>query len=400
MPGTNTIALTNDNFDQHPKETMTMMRTGNTMQTRLSITAAVASAAALWAVAAGAAPTATEGRPVTDRPPTRVSQSGLDSQPSPGSDPIQRPIDTAFAQAPDGFILPPLHPAGVQLQTTQLADGIYALLSGRPAVDNSGFVVGNHGVLVIDAHINGEMARQIQDAVRRVTNKPIMFLVNTNYHGDHTFGNYAFPPDTLIVAHRNTARHMRDFEHEKRFLLQAVNDDATVYADARLRLPDLAFDDYLRLDLGGRVVQLYHFGRGNTTGDTVVFVPDAKVAWTGNLVVGEGSIPPIFEGRAGQYLNTIARFAQTLDVQTIVPGHGRLTSGAILGRYMAYLNELITSVRRSIASGSSLDEALASIALAEKYAPAADSPAAELGPFLTGLHRLNVQQTYLELSGR
>jgi glyoxylase-like metal-dependent hydrolase (beta-lactamase superfamily II) len=94
----------------------------------------------------------------------------------------------AVAQAPQGFIPPPLHPSGARLETKELAPGIYGLLSSKLPVDNSGFVVGEHGVLVIDAHINGAMAGRIQTAVRQVTNKPILYWVNTNYHGDHTFG--------------------------------------------------------------------------------------------------------------------------------------------------------------------------------------------------------------------
>jgi hypothetical protein len=69
--------------------------------------------------------------------------------------------------APEGFVPPPLHPDGARLETKQLAPGVYALVSTKPPVDNSGFVVGERGALVIDAHINGAMARQIQAAVRR-----------------------------------------------------------------------------------------------------------------------------------------------------------------------------------------------------------------------------------------
>ncbi len=68
-----------------------------------------------------------------------------------------------FADAPEGFIPPPLHPQGAKLQTVELADGVYALVSNQAAVDNSGFVVGERGVLVIDSHINKEMAQQILD---------------------------------------------------------------------------------------------------------------------------------------------------------------------------------------------------------------------------------------------
>ena len=260
--------------------------------------------------------------------------------------------------APEGFIPPPLHPAGARLETRQLAPGVYALLSNETVVDNSGFVVGEHGVLVIDAHINGTMARQIQAAVRDVTDEPILYLVNTNHHGDHTFGNYAFPAETRIIAHRATAERMRHFELEKKFMLATVGNDTTVYGDAQLRLPDLVFDDHLTIDLGDRVVEIYHFGAGNTPGDTVVYVPEAKVAWTGNLVVGEGTVPPIFEGNVAAYLATIARFRNSLDVATIVPGHGQMTTGAILGRYFAYLSALIDAVQRATDAGRSLEETL------------------------------------------
>jgi cyclase len=64
----------------------------------------------------------------------------------------------------------------------------------RPPKDNSGLVIGQHGALVIDAGINPAMAHQIQQTVRRLTDRPILWLANTVYHGDHTFGNAAFPP--------------------------------------------------------------------------------------------------------------------------------------------------------------------------------------------------------------
>src|SRR5260370_34413268 len=128
-----------------------------------------------------------------------------------------------LAQTALGFIHTPLKPIAARLETKELAPGVCGLLSNKPPVDNSGFVVGEHGVLVIDAHINGAMAGLIQTAVRRVTNKPILYVVNTNYHGDHTFGNYAFPEETLIVAQQKTAARMRDFGREKQFLLPTVH---------------------------------------------------------------------------------------------------------------------------------------------------------------------------------
>lgn len=302
-------------------------------------------------------------------------------------------------EPPAGWLPPPLHPKGVTLQTKQLGPGVYALLSNQPPVDNSGFVVGERGVLVIDAHVNGAMARQIQAAVRQVTDKPILYLVNTNYHGDHTFGNYAFPAQTTIVAHRKTAEAMRHFDQEKTALLPAVNGDEAVFAGVRLRLPDVTFERHLTLDLGDRVVELRHFGRGNTPGDTVVYVPETKTAWTGNLVLGEATIPWAIEGNAQAYLETIARLAR-LDIDTIVPGHALISSGTIVQTYLRYLSEHIAAVRQAVAAGRTLEQTLASLPLAEVYLPPETSPLAPARPVIQGFHRWNVKKTYLELNGR
>ena len=304
---------------------------------------------------------------------------------------------TLSLDGPEGFIPPPLHPAGIKLEAVPLGSDVYALLSNHPGVDNSGFIVGERGVLVIDAHINRDMAQQIQDAVKRVTPRPIIYLVNTNYHGDHTFGNYAFPDETIIVAHRETARHMTRFEEEREFLLPAVDDDATVFAEVELRLPDVEFDDHIRLDLGGRYVDLYHFGPGNTTGDTVVYEPQTQTAWTGNLVIGEGTIPLLIEGRPGAYLETISRFAASLELRTVIPGHGIPTTAAIFGRYVRYLTELMELVRKADRSGYPLATVLEED-LGPEYQLPPELAAAQ--PFISGLHKWNLQKAYLEILQR
>lgn len=311
----------------------------------------------------------------------------------------QRDGNSASLNPLEGFVPPALHPQDIQLQTQRLAPNVYALVSNHPAVDNAGFVVGEKGVLVIDAHINAAMAQQIQDAVKAVTEKPILFLVNSNYHGDHTFGNYAFPKTTQIVAHTKTAEDMSRFEENKEFMMATVDFDSSVYGDVELRLPDITFDDFLRIDLGGQVVELYHFGFGNTAGDTVTYIPEYQIAWTGNLVVGEGTIPPLFEGHAVDYLQTITNFDETLDAQVIIPGHGQLTTQANLTRYISYLSQLIENVSGAIERDLSLEQTLKSLPLSEEFALPSDIPLAEvIIPFINGLHRIAVQYAYLELS--
>ncbi|MEE9276103.1 MAG: MBL fold metallo-hydrolase [bacterium] len=302
----------------------------------------------------------------------------------------------AWEDFPEGFTPFALNPTGALLEPKELSPGVYALLSSLPNVDNVGFVVGEKGVLVIDAHISLGMARQIQAVVREVTEKPILFLVNSNYHGDHTFGNCAFPAETCIVQHRRTAELVPYMDEEKEFLFPTVDNDPAIFEGVELRLPDVVFDDYLRIDLGGRVVELHHFGAANTPGDTITYVPEAKAAWTGNMT--GGSLVIALESDAPTYLRSIARFAQALEIETLIPAHNPLSTGALLGGYLQYLSAVTNAVRGALSAGWTLAEAMERVTLDMEapYAPAADHPRLA---FFGDLHRYNVQITYKSLAG-
>ena len=117
---------------------------------------------------------------------------------------------------PEWFVPPPLDPSGIKLETVELYDGVFALMSNTPFADNSGFVVGDDFVLVIDAHFTGNMGKQIIDAVKKVTDLPIKYLVNLNAFGDHVFGNYVFPESTKIIAHEKTIDFLKENSLQKR----------------------------------------------------------------------------------------------------------------------------------------------------------------------------------------
>ncbi len=297
---------------------------------------------------------------------------------------------------PEGFTPFFLDPTGARLDAKELSPGVYALLSSVPNVDNVGFVVGDRDVLVVDAHINPAMARQIQERVREVTDKPIRYLVNSNYHGDHTFGNCAFPAETVIIQHRRTADLVPYHEEERRFMLPCVGNDPKILEGVELRRPDVVFDDYMRIDLGGKVVELHHFGPANTPGDTITYVPEAKVAWTGNMT--GGNLVVTLESDAPTYMNSIARFAQTLEVETLIPAHNPISGPELLGGYMQYLNDVTQAVRGAVSAGWTLAETMDRIpfALDRPYSPPEDHP--RIG-FFRDLHSYNVMKTHLSLSG-
>ena len=296
-----------------------------------------------------------------------------------------------WADFPEGFTPFFLNPTGARLDAKELSPGVYALLSSVPNVDNVGFVVGDRDVLVVDAHINPAMARQIQERVREVTDKPMRYLVNSNYHGDHTFGNCAFPAETVIIQHRRTADLIPYHEEERRFMLPCVGNDPKILEGVELRRPDVVFDDYLRIDLGGKVVELHYFGPANTPGDTITYVPEAKVAWTGNMT--GGNLVVTLESNAPTYMNSIARFAQTLEVETLIPAHNPISGPELLGGYMQYLSDLTQAVRGAVSAGWTLAEAMERIpfALDRPYSPPEDHP--RIG-FFRDLHSYNVMKTH------
>jgi cyclase len=303
---------------------------------------------------------------------------------------------TAPAQAPappPGYLPPPLDPSGVTLETRRLGDGVYALVANTPFTDNSGFVVGQDAVLVVDSQFNGRMGRQVLDAVRAVTDKPIRYLLNTNAYGDHTFGNYLFPAETRIVATRGTIAALKGttIGEMRQRMAATVGGDLSVFDGVELRVPDVAFDEEWSVDLGGQRVEARFFGPGMSPNDTVVYVPSARVAWTGNLIFGAGTIPWAQGGRIAAYRQTLDRMAKALDVGTIVPGHGALTTGDTILRYQRYLETVERAAADAVRSGIPIDEFISRAQVSAEFdiAPA-------LVPLMTGFHRWNLQRACLE----
>jgi cyclase len=106
--------------------------------------------------------------------------------------------------------------------------------------------------------MNKQLTRQIQELVRQLTDKPLRYLANTTYHGDHTFGNSAFPRSVTIVSSRQNRDSTRALADEKRMRFGNLRQDAQAFADVRTwRLPDVVFERYGAIELGDRLVELW-----------------------------------------------------------------------------------------------------------------------------------------------
>lgn len=307
-----------------------------------------------------------------------------------------------IAERPRDYLGPNLNPHGLVLKPHQLGEGVYALMATIPPKDNNGVIIGEKCALVIDAGINGVISRQIQELAGQLTEKPIRYLVNTTYHGDHTFGNYAFPDEVTVISSRQNIASMRDLAYEKEMRFGNLRGDQDALADVTTwRQPDIVFDRYCAIDLGKKIVELWHFGPGNAPGDTLVYVPEAKVAWTGNFLMRAGICPVLLEGGPLPYLKTLQAVKETLEITTIVPGHGPVGEGpAALDALIGYLQELDQRVRADIRAGMSLEAILDSYLCPHNLVLPAQLPfAAALNPLNQQLHRLNVLAVYREIKG-
>jgi cyclase len=318
-----------------------------------------------------------------------------------------------LAERPQGYQGPNLSPRGLRLLPTQLATGTYALVANIPPKDNNGLVVGDRAALVIDAGITPDVAAQIQQLVAQLTDRPLRYLVNTTYHGDHTFGNASFPAEATVVSSRINRDNMTDLAYEKaRRAGNMYGDGALLDAVTEWRRPEVVFDAAAEIDLGGRVVQLWYFGPGNGPGDTIVYLPDARVAWTGNYLSHAGIATMLLQGGPTPYLASLRRMREALpELRTIVPGHGPVGDGhAAIDWLVDYLEQLLHDVAEAHQAGRTVQQAQETCpspfadgldprvvgALAHYQLPQ-DSARQRLLELMRNLHRLNVLATYRAL---
>ena len=318
-----------------------------------------------------------------------------------------------LAERPDGYQGPNLSPRGLRLVPDRLAAGTYALVANLPPKDNNGLVVGERAALVVDAGIVPDVSAQIRRLVAQQTDRPLRYLVNTTYHGDHTFGNASFPAEVTVISSRVNRDNMTDLANEK--ARRADNMDADVGlldAVTDWRRPDVVFDSAAEVDLGGRVVQLLCFGPGNGPGDTIVYLPDAKVAWTGNYLPHAGLAPMLLQGGPAPYLASLRRMRAALpELGTIVPGHGPPGDGhPAIDWLVGYLERLLHDVGEARRTGRSLRQTLETcpspfadgldprvVAALARYQLPQDLVRQRLLELLRNLHRLNVLATYRAL---
>lgn len=242
----------------------------------------------------------------------------------------------------------------------RLADGVYAFI-GENGSTNSGFVVTEEGVVVIDSQGPSELALTLRSKIRSVTDKPVIYVINTHFHGDHTFGNQYFTEDLrAIISHEATRELLieRDAGHRDMFL-KFFGPESLL--DFKLTLPQVTFTDRLTLRAGEKTLELVHVPKAHTEGDIYVYMKDEKILFAGDLLY-KGRLPFMNDGDSSGAIKAMDELL-TLDAARIVPGHGGLSDKSDAVAYKGYLTDLRAEVKRLKESGKTLEEVKSSIRL-------------------------------------
>jgi cyclase len=233
----------------------------------------------------------------------------------------------------------------------QIGPGVYAAIDGpeHKSGSNAGFVIGDDGVLVVDAFFDPDAARALVAEIRRLTPKPIRYVVNTHYHVDHTGGDQAMrDAGAIIIAHRNVRGWIRT--DNINLFGGRITPELKAQIEA-LPLPDLVTDKDLVVWLGARKI-VVRTVPGHTGGDLTVFVPDAKALFCGDLLWRK--VPPnLIDGSVREWAATDAGFAAMPDAAHIayVPGHGDVADLRDVKDFRAYLVDLQRLVGESRRAG-------------------------------------------------
>ena len=261
--------------------------------------------------------------------------------------------------------------ARATIVTQQVADNLYMLGSdpmdeGMRSGGNTALFETADGVVLVDTKLAG-YGPDILAEVRKITSKPVTTIINTHVHFDHSGANTEFPDTVDYVTHENIKFHMARADCQPVTNCDAFKDENAKY------LPATAFSDRMSLFSGPDQIDLYHFGRGHTDGDTFVVFKAARTMHTGDMFFGK--FLPFIDAENGNG-GSATEFGRTLtkaiagipDVDTIITGHWDTPlAWSDLVDYRGFYTDLVRKAREGMAAGRSVDETAGAYTVPDRY---------------------------------
>jgi len=235
-------------------------------------------------------------------------------------------------------------PAPMVVEVEKLKDNLYVMKGGG---GNSAVFIGSDGVTVIDTK-NPGWGKPLLEKIQSVTTKPVVRIINTHTHGDHTGNNNKFGDKVEFVAHENTKANMEKMDPFK--------------GEGARFLPGKTYKDKMTIGSGKDRIDLMYFGPGHTGGDTWVWFRGLNVLATGDMFAWKDGprVDPANGGSGIHYAETLgAALKGVNNIDTVIPGHSPIMKIKDLADYQKFVADLVKSATASQKAGKSVDEAFA-----------------------------------------
>ena len=236
-------------------------------------------------------------------------------------------LSSAHSQFPD-----------VELEIVRVNDDMY-VIHNEFVPGNVTALITDEGVLLVDAKFETNYERMME-LLGTVTDQPVRYVINTHYHSDHSGGNALFKMIGAEIIASEQARY------------RMVDDNLP-------GLPNFTLEEYARIHVGGKVVEMYYFGAAHTDGDVVVYFPEYRTLAAGDMFTYGDATPQLIDYRGG---GNATAWTKTLDgvlqlgFETVIPGHGEITTKVEMQNFRESTVRLRTRVREMSRQGSSREE--------------------------------------------
>jgi cyclase len=235
----------------------------------------------------------------------------------------------------------------VEIKVQKVSGTVY-MLEGLGG--NIGASVGDDGIVIVDDEFL-PLADKIEAALKGIADKPVKFVLNTHWHGDHTGGNPHFGEKAPIIAQENVRKRLAE-GGKTRF--------GEVQPAPKAALPVITFEDKVSVHLNGEDIRAIHFPHGHTDGDSVIFFTQSNVVHMGDDFFNGGMFPFIDLDSGGSVQGMIAGdekvLAEVPDDVKIIPGHGPLATKEDLRKFITVLKETTAAVEAGIKQHKTLDQ--------------------------------------------
>lgn len=240
----------------------------------------------------------------------------------------------------------------VQIKVTKVAGSVY-MLEGDGA-GNIGASVGEDGIVIVDDQY-APLADKIQTALKGITDKPVRFIINTHYHGDHTGGNAYFQKQAPIIAQDNVRKRLESGG--------AAGNGSSIHMDVKPApkeaLPIITFDHDVTVHLNGEDIRALYFPAGHTDGDSIIFFPKSNVVHMGDDFVTYGF--PFIDVDSGGSIDGMIDGVEKVIAQVppdvkIIPGHGPVSTIDDVKAYLTMLKGTRDAVAKEIKAGKTVDQ--------------------------------------------